>query len=67
MVTKRIESSGRAPAPPGEAVAHAVTLRTMYAEAMREVMADPRKALAEHDPRLASLLIPGLTPGTGKG
>ena len=28
----------------------------MYADAMREVMADPRKAIAEHDPWLATLL-----------
>lgn len=35
-----------------------VSLRAMYAEAMREVMADPRKAIAEHDPWLATLLCP---------
>jgi hypothetical protein len=35
----------------------------MYADAMREVMADPRKALSEHDPWLAALLVPPV-PGT---
>jgi hypothetical protein len=29
----------------------------MYADAMREVMADPCKALAEYDPWLAALLL----------
>lgn len=33
-----------------------VSLRAIYADALREVMADPRSALAEHDPRLATLL-----------
>lgn len=35
-----------------------VSLRTIYSDAMREVMADPRKAIAEHDPWLAALLPP---------
>lgn len=42
-----------------------VSLRTMYADAMREVMANPRKAIDEFDPPLAALalLIPaGSTP-----
>lgn len=39
-----------------------VSLRTIYADAMREVMADPRKAIAEYDPWLAALLVPGATP-----
>lgn len=33
-----------------------VSLRALYAEAMKEVMADPRKAITEHDPWLAALL-----------
>jgi hypothetical protein len=35
-----------------------VSLRSMYADAVRDVMTDPRKALAEHDPGLAAWLIP---------
>jgi hypothetical protein len=30
----------------------------MYADALREGMADPRQAIAEHDPWLAALLCP---------
>jgi hypothetical protein len=33
-----------------------VSLRSIYLDAMREVMADPRKAVAEHDPWLAALV-----------
>jgi len=35
-----------------------VSIQAIYAEAMREVMADPRKAVAEHDPWLAKILPP---------
>jgi hypothetical protein len=35
-----------------------VSIRTIYADALREVMSDPRKAVAEHDPWLAALLLP---------
>lgn len=35
-----------------------VSLRSIYSEALREVMADPRKAIVEHDPWLAALLFP---------
>jgi hypothetical protein len=54
---KRAKSSCNAPAgrAPEPAPDH-VSLRGMYAQAMREVMADPRKAIAEHDPWLAALL-----------
>jgi hypothetical protein len=41
-----------------------VSIRTIYADALREVMADPRKAVAEHDPWLAALLIPGRPTST---
>jgi hypothetical protein len=39
----------------------------MYAEAMREVMTDPRKALSEHDPWLAALLMPTVPNSPAKG
>ena len=39
-----------------DAASPSVSLRAMHADALREVMADPRKALAEHDPWLAALL-----------
>ena len=35
-----------------------VSLRSIYADAMREVLADPRKAIAEHDPWLLTLEKP---------
>ena len=35
-----------------------VSIQAIYAEAMREVMADPRKAVAEHEPWLATILPP---------
>jgi hypothetical protein len=35
-----------------------VSLRSIYAEAMRDVLADPRKAIAEHDPWLLTLVKP---------
>jgi hypothetical protein len=35
-----------------------VSLRSIYADAMREVMSDPRKAIAEHDPALLTLVNP---------
>ena len=53
----------RAKPSPAEDVAGAsrpakVSLRSIYAEAMREVLADPRKAIAEHDPWLLTLVKP---------
>lgn len=54
---KRAEDAGPAGAPPPHDGAPAtVTLRALYADAMQKVMADPRSALAEHDPWLAVLL-----------
>lgn len=53
---KRAKPSSRTTDPSPEAAPRHVSIRAMYAEAMREVMADPRKALAEHDPGLAALL-----------
>ena len=41
-----------------------VSIRTIYSDALREVMADPRKAVAEHDPWLAALLLPGTPTST---
>jgi hypothetical protein len=38
----------------------------MYADAMREVMADPRRAIAEHDPWLATLLDSGPASAASK-
>lgn len=35
-----------------------LSIQAIYAEAMREVMADPRKAVAEHEPWLATILPP---------
>ena len=35
-----------------------VSVQAIYAAALREVMADPARALAEHDPWLAALLTP---------
>ncbi len=53
---KRVTTSTAAkPLPPEDAPGR-VSLRTIYAEALRDVMADPRKAIDEHDPWLASLL-----------
>lgn len=57
---KNSSIAARGPAP--NASAPHVSLRTIYADAMREVMADPRKAVAEYDPWLAALLVPGATP-----
>jgi hypothetical protein len=52
-------SSKGIPVAPAAIAAPALgSLRSMYAEAMRDVMADPRKALTEHDPGLAAWLIP---------
>lgn len=48
--------SPNASSPPVECAPPRVSLRALYADAMKEVMADPRKALAEHDPWLATLL-----------
>jgi hypothetical protein len=52
---KRTTGSGKAAGKTATAPDR-VSLRAIYAEAMREVMADPRKAIAEHDPWLAALL-----------
>lgn len=41
---------------PKRQAAGSVSIRTIYADALREVMADPRKAIAEHDPWLAALM-----------
>jgi hypothetical protein len=38
----------------------------MYADGMRDVMADPRKAIAEHDPWLAALLDSGPASAASK-
>jgi hypothetical protein len=53
--------------PPGtqSAAPERVSLRNLYASAMREVMSDPRKAIAEHDPGLATLL-PLVAPVAGQ-
>ena len=56
------DTSGR----PEATARKAVSLRTMYAEAMREVMADPRKAIAEYDPWLATLLGAQAASGSGQ-
>ncbi|MGZ9030709.1 MAG: hypothetical protein ACXW2G_05005 [Burkholderiaceae bacterium] len=48
-------SAENAAARPANAAPH-VSIRAIYADAMREVMADPGKAIAEHDPWLAVLL-----------
>ena len=46
----------RPPVGPQATAPDRVSLRSLYSSAMREVMADPRKAIAEHDPGLATLL-----------
>jgi hypothetical protein len=33
-----------------------MTVRSLYIDAMQSVLADPRKALAEHDPVLSEIL-----------
>jgi hypothetical protein len=53
---KRTKPFRRAESPAVEAAPPRVSLRALHAQAMKEVMADPRKALAEHDPWLAALL-----------
>ena len=64
---KRTKDRSKAPGAP-IAAADRVSLRAIYSEAMREVMADPRKAIAEHDPWLAALmLLPGVAGTPSKG
>jgi hypothetical protein len=58
---KRTKPSRRAESPAAEPAPPRVSLRAIHAQAMKEVMADPRRALAEHDPWLAALL--GAAPG----
>lgn len=53
---KRNEPSSDAAPTPVEPASPRVSLRALYGEARKEVMADPRKAIAEHDPWLAALL-----------
>lgn len=45
--------------PPVEADGGRVSLRALYAEAMKDVMSDPLKAIAEYEPWLAALLPRG--------
>ena len=64
---KRAKSSRKTAAERGhQAPAGRVSIRAIYADAMREVMADPRKAIAEHDPWLAALLGCGSTSVASK-
>jgi hypothetical protein len=42
-----------------------VSIRAIYRDALREVLADPQKAIAEHDPWLA-LLLPRAADTTAK-
>jgi hypothetical protein len=59
---KRADESRPAGAPlPHDGTPGRVSLRALYADAMQKVMADPRRAIAEHDPWLAALL-PGRPP-----
>ncbi len=51
--TGTCKAAAKAKAAPGR-----ISIQSIYADAMREVMADPRKAIAEHDPWLAALLAP---------
>lgn len=55
------ESRPASAALPHDGAPARVSLRTIYVEAMQKVMADPRGAIAEHDPWLAALL-PGFPP-----
>ena len=64
---KRAQPSDPPPAGAPPAPESPVSLRAMYAEAMREVMTDPRKALSEHDPWLAALLMPSVPGSPAKG
>lgn len=66
---KRADTSFNAGArrTPEAAPDHRVSIRAMYADAMREVMADPRKAIAEYDPWLAALLGSRPASAAGKG
>ncbi len=64
---KRAKSSCKPAAERGQqAPAGRVSIRAMYADAMREVMADPRKAIAEHDSWLAALLDSGPASAASK-
>lgn len=53
---KRNPPSRDTSSPPVESAPPRVSLRALYADAMKEVMSDPRKAVAQHDPCLAALL-----------
>jgi hypothetical protein len=55
-VMKRAKSSSKAAQRATASLPGSVSIRAMYADALREVMADPFKALAEYDPWLAALL-----------
>lgn len=64
---KQANDSCKAAAARTREAAPARSMRTIYANALREVMSDPRKALAEHDPWLASLLGCGRPSPSAKG
>jgi hypothetical protein len=60
---RRAKTSCKASSAPKRQAAKAfVSIRTIYADALREVMADPRKAIAEHDPWLADLMRSSTAP-----
>ena len=55
-----------APLPPDDGAPPArVSVRALYANAMREVLEDPRKAVAEHEPWLLALLPTRAAPSKG--
>jgi hypothetical protein len=66
-MTRTTTSIAAVAAGSAERAAPAVSLRAIYADALREVLADPARALAEHDPRLAALLLPAGRVGPADG